>query len=266
MITKGFTDELKAVNSQSVIGSEKDDFLPSVLGKIDQHLDVPFRLYAQSPATSVLTIGASEVATGDGAVKSNSPAESALNLYPGATIDFQTGATTGGTLKTQSVAFALPTPSASNQFFRMLLSYSSLLNEVNTIFSPESATQAGLEDAGILAAAIGGQALGYLDLVSTNGTNPEFKTVGAATNVIESGEIHRFLGGAGGGGDDGGVIGKKTTADITLLDNQAMIVADFTIDTPHTVTVPSGACFHSLRSLTVKGELVVTGTGVAGSI
>lgn len=202
--TKGFTDELQILANYGAIGSKLNDLLPTLLDKVNLHTNFPLRMFATFPTPdAVLNFAPNKVTVGDGSISSVPPANSTLPDHSGGTVNLQTGALTGGTIQTNGGAFTLPTPTASNRFFRMACVYNAATNAIDTNFSAEAATEGALPDPGPLYDVIEGFPMGFVDLESTNGTNPEFKTAASLTNIIENAKIVKF-GAAGGGGGGAG--------------------------------------------------------------
>jgi len=172
-------------------------------------LDAPFRLSASTPtADSLLNIQANQVETEDGTVISSAPSGSTLQSYPATTINFATGAVTGGTVVRDGGTFSLPAY-ASGQYCRVFFVYQSSLNQINCTFSPDSATYGGLTDPGVLFATLGSSnlPLGYVDLQSVGSSI--YKTADSTSTVIENkngtgNRIFRFGSGAGGGSSSAG--------------------------------------------------------------
>ena len=151
----------------------------------------PLYGYASTPtADAILNINSNRVVLGDGSIKETPSISGVSNLFVASTINFQTGATTGGTIQTLGGAFALPS-SSIGLFRRMVMSYDSVGNLLDTAFSAEVASEGSLPDPTALFTSLG-QTLHvlYIDLEAT-GANA-FKTAGSGSAVIENGKIHRL--------------------------------------------------------------------------
>jgi len=205
--TFGYTDELKSMADHDAIGAPQGTGLDAIIPQLDSHIDYPLRMFASFPTPdSKLNISSNQTEAGDGTKKTTPPIESVLNVYPATTIDFQSAATTGGTVKVGGGAFALP-DGTLGQFRRVAFVYKSALNEIEAAFSVESATLGGLVNPAVVFPA-GDVNIGYMDLECTDATvgDSKYKTAGSATAIIENkvGSDPRmfrvFGGGAGGGG------------------------------------------------------------------
>lgn len=217
-LTRGYSDDIKALYGIPKLGVAKDELLWTTMNRVAAFADMPLRLYASTPADSKLNISANLVSLGDGSGLTVPPADNTLPSYPATTIDFVTGAITGGTVKTDYGTFTLPTTTVG-EFRRMFLVYQAVLNQVNTAFSPAAASVGALQDPGLVSASLDGQVVGYIDLEAVTGTT--YKTAGSTTTVIENfvgsdPRIFRF--GSGGGGGAGGV--GDTTAILESLKDQ----------------------------------------------
>ena len=195
-------------------------------------LDAPFRLSASTPAAdSLLNIQANRVETEDGTVISSAPSGSTLQAYPVTTINFATGAVTGGTVVRDGGTFALPAY-ASGQYCRVFFVYQSTLNQINCTFSVNSGTYGGLADPGVLFASLGSSNLpiGYIDLQSVGSSI--YKTADSTSTVIENkngtgNRIFRFGSGAGGGSSGAGASLLDPNFDETFI---YYTRSDFSID------------------------------------
>lgn len=178
----------------------------NVADQIDAH--GPLTLHATvGTVDSILNISANQITSNEGNTQSTPPIDDIINSWGPATIDFQTGTATGGvsvtgtgTITTDGGDFTRPNITVG-QFTRLVFVYESASNNVNTTFSAAAATQNALTNAGTLFAALDGVPIGYIDLESTAAF--DFKTPGAATDVIENSGITRFGSGssAGAAGD-----------------------------------------------------------------
>jgi hypothetical protein len=162
------------------------DFL---LSQFNKEIDTPIRMAASNPVDAKINFSPSSVESADLAAKVASPVDLLINSFPASTVDFQTGATTGGTF---SITFPASTV---GRFRRVGFSLNNLGVMVGT-FTAESVTEGALANAGTLFP-VGNIPVGWIDLVCTNASG-QFKTIGSASNVIEhktSGinRVHRFI-------------------------------------------------------------------------
>jgi hypothetical protein len=166
------------------IGVPTDSKLSVIVPKIDKSLNQPLRLYAAITPDAKLYVTSSRVETGDGSGRSPGQAESTVPTFAASSLNYQTGATSGGTYQVDGGAFALPS-CAVGQFRRHAYSYDASANALNTHFSAEAASVGALADAGTLFAALDGLSLGYVDLECTNSAG-QYKTAGSSTNIVEN--------------------------------------------------------------------------------
>lgn len=156
----------------------------------------PLEMHQGYPADSKLYFEPSVINTIEGKARTVPPVKSQIPNLPASSIDFQTGATTGGTF---DATFPTSTP---GQFRR--LGFSLLSNGVlKGIFSAEAASVGALANPGTVFVK-GALPVGYIDLEATAAT--AFKTAGSVTNIIEHklGSTFRiFSFGSGGGGGSG---------------------------------------------------------------
>jgi len=204
---RGFQTTISSVLSRLGLGADQD--LKLIAERIDKDLQVPFGLFATFPTPdAILNIRSSKIETADEAGESAPPINLQLINFPASTINFQTGATTGGTID-----ITLPNITVG-QFVRAGFTY--LPNgTLKIIFSGAEATVGALPDPGTLADA-SGDFKGYLDLESTAAN--AFKSAGSATNIIENkvganNTVVRVVGNAGGGGTGGGGGGANWVGD-----------------------------------------------------
>lgn len=194
MNTKFDTRQSENRRSLSVFASAVNTTLDVLLSDINAEFDVPLRLFATLPPNQYLNIRSSLTTTGDGGQKSAPPLSSFVITFPDSTINFQTGATTGGVFIPNSGpnTLTLPTSTIGNYIrvgFTLLSSGS-----VQVLFSPQSVTLIGLANAGTLIAN-NGIPIGWIDLQATGAT--AYKTAGSSSNIIENAPggtaaIHRF--------------------------------------------------------------------------
>lgn len=179
-----------------VIATEEGVTLYDALPKIDQDLDQPLRMSASFPtADSKLNVRASLINKANGSTSSANTVASQVLDFPDSTVDFQTGATTGGTFD-----FTLPS-FVAGLYVRAGLTLLSD-NKIKILFSSPEATIGALPNPGTLIVK-GGQKIGWIDLQST--APGQFKTADSATNIIENDKIYNFGVGGGEGGEGGGL-------------------------------------------------------------
>jgi hypothetical protein len=204
-LTRGYTDEIKELNAEPIIGSAVGELLDDTVTRIAKHIDIPLRLYASATPDQYLNIGASKIEAGDGAGKVTPPVDSALPVIAGGQIGF-IAKTAPAFVKIDGAAFSFPTTTAG-EFRRLAFSVDGLGN-LNAVWSVASATVVGLTDPGLLHVQMAGVPVGYIDLeaLAAAGT---YKTAGSATDVIENKagsdiRIFRYGSGSGSGGAGGG--------------------------------------------------------------
>lgn len=152
----------------------------------------PLDMHQAFPADAKLYLEASQINTIEGKAKTIPPIKNQIPVIVATTINFQTGATTGGT-----VDMTLPSTTVG-QFRRVGLSLLSS-GTIKVLFTAAAASVGALANAGTVFVK-GALPLGYLDLEATAST--AFKTAGSATSVIEnkvSGTFRIFSFGSGGG-------------------------------------------------------------------
>ncbi|MBK9390470.1 MAG: delta-60 repeat domain-containing protein [Bacteroidetes bacterium] len=191
-------------------------------------LDFPLRMRATLPSPDAwLNFSPSSLpATGDGLSQSVTPLGSNLPSVPLTRVNFQTGATSGGTF-----SGLLPFPVTTVGDYRRV-GFALLPNgQIKVKWSAQSATLVGLQNPGKLVSS-GGLPIGWIDLQATSST--AYKTAGSATNIIENdvagvSRINIFAPGAGGGGvfEQQIVNGQVVPADIEdlLLDENESKIA-----------------------------------------
>lgn len=204
-LTRGYTDEIKELNAEPIIGSAQGELLDDTITRIARHIDIPLRLYASATPDQYLNIGPSKVEAGDGAGKVSPPVDSALPVIAGGQIGF-TAKTAPAFVKENGLAFTFPTTTAG-QFRRLAFSVDGLGN-LNAVWSAAAASVAALTDPGLLHVQMAGVPVGYLDLegLAAAGT---YKTAGSTTDVIENKvgsdiRIFRYGSGSGSGGAGAG--------------------------------------------------------------
>jgi len=185
-----------------VMGKGSRTPLDQVFASLDNSHDFPFRLRQSQPtADANLVIGANKIEFGDGTARSSAPADDTLQDYVETTVNFQTGALSGGTVTRDGSAFSIPTTTVG-YFRRVAFVYQSQQNQVDCTFSAEVAALGSLADPGDLFALLDGEKIGYIDIEATAAT--AFKSAGSASNIIENkvgsdSRIINFGSGSGGG-------------------------------------------------------------------
>lgn len=166
----------------------------------------PLRLEQSDPIDQILNIKSNIRQQTDGGSLVTPPADDVINTYANTTINYSSGATTGGTVLVDDGAFALPSCTAG-QFRRQVFVYRSLTNDVNTTFSGTAGSVGALTNPGVLFATLDGINFGYINLECVSGGNA-YKTAGSATDVIEnnpgSGSTIFRIGTGSGSGTGGG--------------------------------------------------------------
>ena len=201
-LIRGYTDEIRMLDPEPLLGAVRDEWLDSVLHRLAQHTDAPARLFASVPtADALLNVGPNVVEMGDGAAKSSPPVEDSIGALVATTINMQTGVVAGGTvLMAGGGAFTLPA-STLNYYRRLCLSIQGD-GSLQANFSAENVSLPALANPGPLFSAMTGLPIGYVDLKCDNATG-KYRTADSLSSIIENkvGSYHtitRF--GAGGGG------------------------------------------------------------------
>jgi len=225
-ITQPQSNQIVNPSAQAELGQAASATLDNLITSIDQSVRTPMRLFASATADANLNIAASSVQIGNGTARSVPPISSTVTpAFVASTINFQTGATTGGTING-----SLPSTTVG-QFRRVAFTLKSN-NTVDMTFSAAVALQANLADAATLFTT-GGQPVGWVDLVATAATS--FKTIGSSTNIIENNPgagtamINNVFG--GGGSSSSGVSAPASTA--TINDNQVASATLVTVAAPN---------------------------------
>jgi len=206
-------------------------------------LEGPLSLHATRPhADHMLNISSNQIIGSSGTVLSISPIEDVINLYPDTSIDMAFGAATGGVsggdvVTQNSLSFTRPSVTVG-EYVRLIFTYLSASNKVNTLFSTSAISQSALENAGTLFTLIEGSPIGYIDLKS-EGTYV-FSSASSLVNTIENGDIIKFATGviAEGSGDKSfkfqsvsGIDLKVKAGSLILNDGRELYAPlDFTID------------------------------------
>lgn len=209
MLSKGYTDELKATAALTALGAPADELLDATMARVAKHADSPLRMAAAATPDAKLYFSANLVDDGDGGQRATPPLDDLIQSVVASSLNFQTGATTGATFFVEGVALALPTTTIG-QFRRWAFVLRSD-GAINSKYSSAYASMAALNadtaaNAGTLFAALDGLPLGWIDLEATATT--AYKTAGSASAIIEnkvSSNVRIFRFGAGGGAGGGAV-------------------------------------------------------------
>lgn len=217
-LTRGFTDEIKDLTAQAIIGAPKDELLETTLGRIGKHIDIPLRLYASATPDQYLNISASQVEAGDGSGKVTPPVDSTLPIIAAGQIGF-IAKTAPAYVKIDGSAFTFPTTTVG-QYRRLAFSVDGLGN-LNAVWSTAQASIGALSDPGLLHVQMAGTPVGYLDLeaLAAAGT---YKTAGSTTSVIENKagsdvRIFRYGSGSGSGSGSAGASLLEANFDETFI-------------------------------------------------
>jgi len=204
----------------------------------------PLKL-TQSPTTpdTKLYIATNQPEANDRTISSTPPIDSTLVRYPNdtaayVTLDLSSGVVSLGTTVRKDGgigAYTLPTTTIGN-FRRVAFAYVSSSNIVDSSWSAESATQAGLSDPGLVFGNLVGLNLGYVDLQAVTSTT--YKTAGSSSTVIENSGIYRFASGAGTGGSGTGDI---TKIEVALRDTLASSPYEYV--TPNVIATSTDTLF-----------------------
>lgn len=241
-----------------VLRQPANGLVETILDRAGQTLDRPLRLYGSFPAFDAkLNIGPSLTKEGDGTGKSIPTIGSSIPEFVLTTIDFQTGAVTGGT-----VSITLPAGIVGR--FRRCAFTLDNTGTLQAVFSPESATLGGLADPSGLFVA-GGLPVGWVDLECTNIAGA-YKTAGSLSNIIEnevSGESRVVTFGAGAGGGSSAVqAGQAQTVAIPL--GATEITVNFPVAFPATNYVVMPQLENLVDPNPQFLELVITEKTAAG--
>lgn len=158
--------------AQNVAGATVD----SVLIDLDADDDQPCRPFATLVPDAFLHFNPSTTVRADGSSISVTPISSTVPTVPASTINFQTGATTGATF--DNLTFPSTTVGQYRRLGFSLLS----TGHISAIWGAQVASVGALSNPGLVIDA--GYPIGYIDLEATAAT--AFKTIGSATNIIES--------------------------------------------------------------------------------
>lgn len=212
-LTKGFTDELKMLNAESIMGASANELLHNTIARIAKQTDAPVRLYASATPDALLNIAANLIEMGDGAGKSTPPVDGLIGSFVATTVNMQTGAVSGGTVNMLAGgSFALPA-STLNYYRRLCLT---LLSDgtLQANFSAESSSTGGLTNAGTLFAAMSGMPCGYIDL-QCDDILGKYRTAGSSSAIIENkvGSYYPIIRFGAGAGTAFGAVGSIQTLD-----------------------------------------------------
>jgi hypothetical protein len=230
-LTRGLSDDIKSLNAEPILGVLDDELLSVSLNRIAKHVDSPLRMFASATPDALLNISANIVEVGDGAAKITPATDGSIGSFPATTINMQTGAVTGGTVKLSSESpFSLPAGTL-NFYRRMCLSLSG--STLYAAFSPEAATVGALEDPGVTFTNLLGLPAGFITLQVTD-ISGKYKTANSLTNVIENKVgstpvIMRFGaggGGSGAGGDESFKIRTVVTDGTTTIKGGSIALSD----------------------------------------
>ena len=181
---------------------------------------VPFKIYADSPPTTVLNIDASEISTAD-STKIASPIKDVVVSIPATTIDFDTEVISGASVLDGFNGPTLTFPATLLGNYRRLVFTAQYNSTIAAKFSAQDAVLANLPNAGAILKPLKGLAIGYIDLQCTSVAPVKFKTANSLTNVIENSvggipTVLRFTGG-GGGGTSSSKYNKIIGPDLSLI-------------------------------------------------
>jgi hypothetical protein len=161
----------------------------------------PLKLSQNAPTpNAILVISSNVVVAEDGSNKSTPPVDDVINAYPKTTINFQTGALTGGVVEkagqVQVANYDFPNTTIGD-YRRIVFTYKSAQNVIDSAISAPETVQANLVNPGTLFATLDGIPVGYLDIQAT--AAQAFKTAGSTSDIVENRSIFRFASGAAGG-------------------------------------------------------------------
>jgi len=238
------------------------ELLSEMMTRLDSELDLPLRLSATIPSSTKLLIKSNRVLSGDGGQRSLPPDGLDFNLFPDATIDWNNGSVSGGTVRRDGGTFSVPNVTVG-QFIRVGFSYSATDNWVDTTFSSAAASLSGLIDPGSLLDALTGTKVGYIDLESDGVSS--FKTPNALSGYIENSVsgvpyIFRFLsGGSGGGSGDASTLRTRLENQLQESIFNLLTPVDFAVDLDAFVD-PSGTGTYNggAFNFAVSGETYVS--------
>lgn len=256
-ISRDVLSQLLGIN-----GTELDDLLRA----INKEFNAPLRISASSPADSKINFQPSEVEAADLAAKNITPISSQIPSFVASTIDFQTGATTGGTI---NITF----PNSTVGFFRRIGFSLDASGTIQAIFSAEAASLGALANAGTVFVK-GALPIGWIDLEATAASPGRFKTAGSATNIIEhkvsgSNRVHRIMGGGGTSTGSGSGTGDDINA-LTFKASFTDLFSDLPTDSVSAVDYTSGKTdsttydiVNTYHRLAYDATRLLSGTGTA---
>lgn len=206
--TKPQSEQIRNISAKVELGTAADAALDTIIDSISSTLRTPLRLYASATPDALLNIAASQVQVGNSTGKTIGPVGGSTPSFAATTINFQTGAVTGGT-----VNGSLPSTTVG-QFRRAAFTIKSD-STIDMTFSAAAVTVGALADPATLFTA-GGSPIGWIDLEATAAT--AFKTAGSSTSVVENavGGTSRIvnMGASGGGGSSTDLYERKGRAPI----------------------------------------------------
>ena len=216
--TKGQNFQNVQESALTVTGLPSRSNNEDIVSALDQDKNQPLRLFESTTPDANLNIAAQEFQMYNGVGKSVPPINNQIPDFVASTINFQTQATTGGTI---NITWPTSTVGQYRLFGITLLSS----GEIETIFSEEQATLGALPNPGTVFVS-GGLPIGWLELECTNVAG-YFKTAGSTTNIIENkvgsdSRIHLF----GAGGGSGGT-GNADAIWQTMVDETAFLPYEF---------------------------------------
>lgn len=186
----------------TTLGTTSGTLLNTVLADIDGEINQPLRLAASTIPDSFLRIQKAILTSSDGGGRAAPAFNDIVGNYPETTINFATGAVSGGTVTKDGLTFSLPTTTIGN-YRRVAFVYKPDTEVIDCTFSTEAASYGALTNAGTLFSLLDGLPIGYVDLQAYAATS--FKSPNAGTNVIANTvagipAIYRFGSGSGAGG------------------------------------------------------------------
>jgi hypothetical protein len=249
-------------NLLGISGTELDDLLRAA----NKEFNSPVRMSASIPADAKINFTASAVEAADLAEKNISPIANLVPTLPATTIDFQSGAVTGGTV---NISF----PNSTVGFFRRV-GFTLLSNgSVDAVFSPEVAAEINLANPGTLFTK-GGTAIGWIDLEATAASPGRFKTIGSSTNIIQNkpssvSRVHRIVNTSG---SDQARVDVASAASLTSADFTSSAVKATVIKVTgaiagniHGITASSDAKQFILYNATNTTQTIVHQSGTEGT-
>ena len=206
-----FISDVSTSDGSWVVSVPSDTATPLKIGQAPQ----------SSPDTK-LYIFSNQIASYDRTTKSTPPIDDTINRYPDpssaySTLDLSTGAVlvTDSIRLNGSTSYTLPATTIG-EYRRVAFTYVSTGNYVDSNWSAAAATQATLDNPGLVFSAIDGMPLDYVDLIAVTATT--YKTAGSSGTVIENIGITSFSTGAGvgSGGDNSFKLQTLTGSTLTI--------------------------------------------------